>query len=71
MESGVCEIVSEFDIAGTEAVYIIINVSGGTLCFVLPPDDARAVMMRVEGRRQRFTEIRKAAKRSVVGVDKF
>ena len=50
MESGVCGSVSEFDIAGTEAVYI--NVSGGTLCF-RPP--TLGLTIRVEGKRQHFT----------------
>ena len=41
MESGVCGCVSEFDIAGTGAVYI--KAYGGTLCFFPPrPSGARS-----------------------------
>ena len=54
MESGVCGSVSEFDIAGTGAVYI--KASGGTLCFSSP---TLGLTIRVEGRRQRFTSINK------------
>ena len=50
MESVVCGGVSEFDIAGTGAVYI--KVSGGTLCF---PPPTPGLTIRVEGERQRFT----------------
>ena len=63
MESGVCGCVSEFDIAGTGAVYV--KAYGGTLRFFLP--DARA---QDQSRRQKTAllqaEIRKAVKRSVV-----
>ena len=68
MESGVCGCVSEFDIAGTGAVYI--KAYGGTLCFFLP--DARA---HDQSRRQKTAllqaEIRKAVKRSVVAGSSF
>ena len=62
MESGVCGCVSEFDIAGTGAVYI--KAYGETLCFFLP--DPRA---HDQSRRQKTAlvqaEIRKTVKRSV------
>ena len=50
MGSLVCGGVSEFDFAGTGAVYL--KVSGGTLSFSPPTFD---LAIRVEGRRQRFT----------------
>ena len=50
VEFGVCESVSEFDIAGTGAVHIK-RVSEGTLCF-FPP--TLGLTIRVEGRRQCF-----------------
>ena len=68
VESGVCGCVSEFDIAGTGAVYI--KACGGTLCFFLP--DPRA---HDQSRRQKTAllqeEIRKAVKRSVVAGSSF
>ena len=68
VESGVCGCVSEFDIAGTGAVYI--KAYGGTLCFFLP--DARA---HDQSRRQKTAllqaEIRKAVKRSVLAGSSF
>ena len=48
VESGVCGSVSEFDIAGTGAVYI--KAHGGTLGFSSP---TLGLTIRVEGRRQR------------------
>ena len=51
VESGACGSVSEFDIAGTGAVYI--KMSGGAVCFSPP---TLGLTIRVEGRRrQRFT----------------
>ena len=50
VESGVCGSASEFDIAGTGAVYI--NAFRGTLCFSSP---TLGLTIRVEGRRERFT----------------